>query len=107
MFAGGDAVNNGPGLAVEAIADGMCAAEVIDKYLNGVEYIPFEQSYAEQNDLTAEDFSHVEESERQIPASLGKQERAKNFNENVGSFDCKSGYDGRCSLSGVRMSRFI
>lgn len=84
VFAGGDAVNNGPDLAVEAIADGMRAAEVIDKYLNGIEYIPIEHSYAEQNDLTAEDFSHVEKSERQIPASLSKQERAKNFKENVG-----------------------
>lgn len=84
VFAGGDAVNQSNGLAVEAIADGQRAAEVIDKYLKGIQYIPCAQSYAEQKDLTAADFPYAEKKERQIPVSLSGEERAKNFLESAG-----------------------
>ena len=81
VFAGGDAVNKSHGLAVEAIADGQRAAETIDNYLRGTQYVPCNQSYAEQKDLTAQDFSYAEKKERQVPALLGKTERAGNFRE--------------------------
>ena len=86
VFAGGDAVNKSNGLAVEAIADGQRAAEVIDNYLSGTRYVPCAQSYAEQKDLKAADFSYVQKMERQIPDSLSMEERAKNFLEGTGGF---------------------
>ncbi len=86
VFAGGDGANKGPGLAVEAIADGQRAAAVIDKYLQGIDYMPEQPAYAEQADLTAADFAHAAAAERQIPASLGKTERRKNFRESAGGF---------------------
>jgi len=64
VFAGGDDAGAGPGLAVEAVGDGQKAAAAIDCYLRGEAYVPEEPSYAEQDDLTAEDFSYAERKER-------------------------------------------
>jgi formate dehydrogenase major subunit len=35
VFAGGDAINDGPGIAIQAIAHGKEAAQVVDSYLSG------------------------------------------------------------------------
>lgn len=86
VFAGGDAAGEGPGLAVQAIADGQKAARAIDRYLKGEKAVPAAPSYAEQGDLSAADFSHVPKAERQSPAALKREERAKNFRETAGGY---------------------
>ena len=84
VFAGGDAVNDGPGLAVEAVADGQKAAQVIDSYLNGQAYTPVQSCYCQQPDLTAADFPDTEPAERQQPCHLPVEDRKKNFRETAG-----------------------
>lgn len=81
VFAGGDAVRKSQGLAVEAIADGQRAAEIIDKYLRNMEYRPAPQACSEQKDLTAADFSHVPRADRQATAVLEAKERVSSFAE--------------------------
>jgi len=75
VFAGGDGAGKGPGLAVEAIGDGQKAAASIICYLKGEEYVPEEPSYAEQDDLTAADFSYAEKTERQKGSLTEEQAR--------------------------------
>ncbi|MBT9172776.1 MAG: NADPH-Fe(3+) oxidoreductase subunit beta [Syntrophomonadaceae bacterium] len=59
IFAGGDAVT-GPGIAIEAIAAGKRAAEVIEEYLRSGTAAPFRTSYnLQEKDLTAEDYKDV------------------------------------------------
>lgn len=86
VFAGGDAANSGPGLAVEAVADGQKAARAIDAYLRGEEYVEQDKTYFRQNDLTAEAFSHVNPQERVVAPILDCSDRMKNFKETAGGF---------------------
>jgi len=85
VFAGGDAVKE-TGLAVEAVADGQKAAEVISKYLQGIRYAQKKQYYAEQKDLTSSAFSYAEKAERHVLPALSKEERKRNFRESAGAF---------------------
>jgi formate dehydrogenase major subunit len=63
VFAGGDAVT-GPKIAIQAVAQGKNAAEVIDSYLNGC-LVPYAAPKAiTQDDITAEDFADREKAPR-------------------------------------------
>lgn len=83
VFAGGDAINEGPGIAIEAIADARKAADVICSYLDG-EIIPYKAPYfAQRTDLTEEDFADREKISRPVMAHLHPEERKDNFEEIV------------------------
>ncbi|KXG77693.1 NADPH-Fe(3+) oxidoreductase subunit beta [Fervidicola ferrireducens] len=83
VFAGGDAINEGPGIAIEAVADGKRAAEVIISYLEG-DIIPYEEPYlVRRDDLTEEDFADREKIPRVPMAHLTPEERKTNFREIV------------------------
>lgn len=56
VFAGGDAVT-GPKIAIDAVAQGKSAAQVIDSYLNGCLVPQAEAAYITQQDITAADLA--------------------------------------------------
>jgi len=104
VFAGGDAANSGPGLAVEAIADGQKAAKAIDAYLHGEEYIENSHPYFEQSDLTANDFPHIKPQECVIAPIVECNDRMKNFKESAGGFSIDEAMQeaSRCLECGCR-----
>ena len=79
VFAGGDSINNGPGIAIQAIGHAKKAARVVDSYLMG-EMVPYEKPYlsltGEKDD---EYFASVEKQPRQKMAHLKPEERKNNF----------------------------
>lgn len=59
VFAGGDAVNKGATIAIQAIADGKYAARVMHTWLNG-KIVPYrEPFYVKRNDVTIANFPEV------------------------------------------------
>ncbi|MBR0026166.1 MAG: FAD-dependent oxidoreductase [Clostridia bacterium] len=85
VYAAGDAINDGPDIAVQAIGDAHKAADAIDAYLKGEAYVPACTNYAEQ-ELTKEDLAYAEPAERQVAASLPHSECHKNFKECAQTF---------------------
>lgn len=80
VFAGGDGAT-GPGIAIEAIAQGKKAAQVISSYLDG-KVIPIkEQYYVTQKDLTEEDFKDKEKMPRVEQRVMEPVSRKNNFLE--------------------------
>jgi len=78
VFAGGEAAT-GPKIAIAAIAQGNNAAKVINGYLNG-EIVPIsEPSFIVQNDLTEQDFAHVEKQSRQHASVVDEEKRKLSF----------------------------
>lgn len=59
VFAGGDAVQNGAGIAIEAIADGKHAAESITHFLRGSVYKKQSLYTVKRENITREHFSYV------------------------------------------------
>lgn len=83
IFAGGDAVT-GPGIAIEAVAQGKKAAVAINSYLNGKLHPAgdiYEKYLAEQKGLTPQDFSHIEKAPRVQMPHLAPEARRNNFRE--------------------------
>lgn len=83
VFAGGDAINEGPGIAIAAINHGKQAAQAIDSYLRGAltpVYAPF---YVEQKDIAKEDLAETEAVERVKLNAAPPHSRVKHFNEYV------------------------
>ncbi|MCG2827373.1 MAG: FAD-dependent oxidoreductase, partial [Thermoplasmatales archaeon] len=82
VFAGGDVVT-GPNTAIEAMASGKVAAEMIDKYLQGKPLVrKYEVTrasmYIEPVELTEEE---VAEAKRSVMPCLPVSKRVNNFNE--------------------------
>ncbi|CFX22265.1 Molybdopterin oxidoreductase [Syntrophomonas zehnderi OL-4] len=83
VFAGGDAVT-GPGIAIEAIAQGKKAALAMDAYLKG-ESLPLVGSYTvERNNLTAADFAEVAKEARINIVHRDPVQRRQDFLEIAG-----------------------
>ena len=81
VFAGGDAINDGPGIAISAISHGKQAAGTIDSYLGGC-LIPVEKPFlVEQNDVTREDLPDLPETQRMQCHTEAPQGRTKHFRE--------------------------
>ncbi len=78
VFAGGDAAT-GPKIAIEAIAQGKNAAEVMNSYLKGNLTPHFEPKVITQKDLTEEDFSDREKESRVKIKTLDADFRKTNF----------------------------
>ena len=81
VFAGGDATNNGPDIAVKAVGDAQRAARAIDLFLKGEDIEPAAELQARQTDLTREDFPGTEVKERRKASALSPDDRRKTFNE--------------------------
>ncbi len=86
VFAGGDAINNGPGIAIQAMGHARKAADVIDSYLKG-QIVPYQAPYlvAKQN-VSEEDFVDVPKAKRVPMAHLTPELRKTNFKEIVKGF---------------------
>lgn len=78
VFAGGEAVT-GPKIAIEAIAQGKNAAEVIDGYLHGLIIPVANPSYIVQDDLTEKHFSHIEKKAREHQVVVPAEKRKLSF----------------------------
>ncbi len=79
VFAGGDAINKGPGIAVEAMGHAKKAAAVIDSYLQG-SLVPYEELYrVEKENVTAEDLPEVETIPRHHLHYADPEKRSKSF----------------------------
>jgi formate dehydrogenase major subunit len=103
VFAGGDAVT-GPGIAIEAIAQGKRAADAIISYLDG-KLIPYQEPFlVARHNVVREDFAEVEPAERiKIPV-IEPQVRRGNFEEIAGRMTCAEAEReaGRCLECGCR-----
>ena len=103
VFAGGDAVT-GPGIAIEAVAQGRRAADVMISYLNG-DIVPYRESYlVERKDLSKEDFADVEPVGRVKITAMEPRERRDNFREIAGRMSCEDAQleANRCLECGCR-----
>lgn len=86
VFAGGDATNGGPAIAIQAIADGKKAADIICRYLEG-ELIPYKEPfYVKNEDLTEADFNDKEKEYRPFMPHLSADVRRTNFEEIVAGY---------------------
>lgn len=89
VFAGGDAVNDGPGIAIGAVGYGKRSADAISRYLQGEDFSVKEKYLVKTDDLTAEDFADKESEPRQEITLRSAETRAKDFQEIVSGFDEK------------------
>ncbi|MFZ7120326.1 MAG: molybdopterin-dependent oxidoreductase [Eubacteriaceae bacterium] len=86
VFAGGDAINDGAGIAIEAIGDAKKASDVIDGYLAG-EVVPYVKPYVvTRDDLTEEDFIDRTKANRPHMQHLSPEARKSNFEEIVAGY---------------------
>ncbi|RJP71879.1 MAG: FAD-dependent oxidoreductase [Candidatus Abyssobacteria bacterium SURF_17] len=84
VFAGGDCVT-GAATAVEAVAAGRKAAVAISRYLKGKEPVtndkPFEITKGKLNEVSENEFVHVEHRPRQKMPKLSPHERKETYEE--------------------------
>ena len=81
VFAGGDAINDGPGIAITAISHGKRAAEAIGAYFTGRQLPPYEPFFVEEKALTKEDLPQVAEQPPLHPQVEAPLERKQDFRE--------------------------
>ncbi len=80
VFAGGDAVT-GPATVIEAIAAGKKAADMIDRYLRGLELPGAQEESRPSVTLTDEEIQTIEKAPRQQMPKLPLERRRGNFEE--------------------------
>ncbi len=90
VFAGGDAINDGAGIAIEAIGDAKKAAESICKYLAGEKVERVQPYYVTMEDLSEDDFTHIDKASRSYMLHLAPELRKDNFQEIMKGFDEES-----------------
>lgn len=81
VFAGGDAVNDGPGIAIAAIGHGKNCAQTIDGYLRGALAPIVEPFYVKQDNITAEDIPPTPAIERVRVQTETPARRIRDFEE--------------------------
>lgn len=87
VFAAGDAVNNGAGIAIAAIAEANKAALAIDGYLHGID-ISYRPEYVSKRVVSEKDFADREKIARQEMPHRSAEERRRDFAEiNLGFTD--------------------
>jgi formate dehydrogenase major subunit len=83
LFAGGDAVNDGPTVVIDAIRDGQRAARAIHSHITGEE--PPREAFAIRKDFWSKpgkaDLGHVKESPRHEVNMIDVEERRGSFGE--------------------------
>lgn len=98
VFAGGDGVT-GPGIAIEAVAQGRKAALAMSMYLRGLDLAVTEPYLVEQTDLTPEDFADVSKQPRTTMPHLKPVQRRDNFKEvNLGLAELEAQNEARRCL---------
>ena len=80
VFACGDTVNDGAGIAIGAIGQANEAALAVDAYLNGGEYRP-EKPILSEREITDRDFADRERLERVKMPHRSPEERKRDFKE--------------------------
>ena len=80
VFACGDAVNKGAGIAIGAIAEANETALAVDAYLRGCEYRPV-QPVVSERDLSEKDFADRERIARAVMPQRPAEERRRDFGE--------------------------
>ena len=81
VFAGGDGINEGPGIAIAAIGHARRAVDVIDSYLHG-DLIPYAKPYiVSREDMSEADFTDRPRLPRAQMAHLSADARKHNFKE--------------------------
>ena len=80
VFACGDAVGRGAGIAIEAIAEANEAAKAVDAYLKGAKYEPVPRMVSER-EVTKDDFADREKAERCRMPVRPADERRRDFKE--------------------------
>lgn len=80
VFACGDAVNKGAGIAIEAIAQANEAANAVDAYLRGDRYVPSAPVLSER-DVTEKDFADKPRAARSKMPVRKAEERRNDFRE--------------------------
>ena len=80
VFACGDTVNDGAGIAIGAIGQANEAALAVDAYLNGGEYLP-EKPVISEREVTDRDFADRERIERVKMPHRSPEERRNDFKE--------------------------
>lgn len=82
VFAGGDLVT-GPDIAIQAVAQGKEAAQVIDSYLQGQIRAIHRPFILEREEVPAEEFAEWPEQARQSQETIPPERRVKDFREFV------------------------
>lgn len=86
VFAGGDCINDGAGIAIAAIGEAQKAAIQIDNYLHGVT-IPYVEPYwVTREDITEDYFAGRQKTHRPPIDHLSPEERKENFAEIMEGF---------------------
>ena len=80
VFACGDAVGRGAGIAIEAIAEANEAAKAVNAYLKGAKYEPVQRIVSER-EVTKDDFTDREKAERCRMPVRSADERRRDFKE--------------------------
>ena len=80
VFACGDAVGRGAGIAIEALAEANEAAKAVDAYLKGAKYEPVQRIVSER-EVTKDDFTDREKAERCRMPVRSADERRRDFKE--------------------------
>ena len=90
VFAIGDCINNGAGIAIQSIGHAKIAAASIDSYLAG-ELIPHVDPYrVKQDDLTEADYADRKKEPRTNARHMKPEERKDNFLEVLETFDAEA-----------------
>jgi len=79
LFAGGDAVNEGPGIAINAISHGKTAASAIDAFLQGMPFDGKKPWIVENKDFKAADLPKVPYKKPVAATLLPANQRKQNF----------------------------
>ena len=80
VFACGDAVGRGAGIAIEAIAEANEAVKAVNAYLKGAKYEPVQRIVSER-EVTKDDFTDREKAERCRMPVRPADERRRDFKE--------------------------
>lgn len=85
VFAGGDGVT-GPGIAIEAIAQGRKAAQAMNAYLQGEKLPDNHSPYRMSREVRAEDLARIEKEARIEPPAISPERRLRSFAEVKAAF---------------------
>ncbi len=86
VFAGGDATNGGPDIAIAAIGEGQRASDVICSYLEGKVISYDKPFYVTRDEVPVQEFSHREIEHRPKMSHLSPEVRSGNFEEIVAGY---------------------
>ncbi len=97
VFAGGDGVS-GPGIAIEAIAQGSKAAQAMNAYLQGEKLPDTNSPYRMSREMRAEELTGIDKEARIEPPAISPERRLRSFAEVKAAFTPEEALQeaGRC-----------